>query len=223
MIGFNLIFLDVNSGVRFIVTRNTKYSMAFTTGGLLQQESIILAECYLAHRDWKLVRQQVLAENLLQSRTESSLKKITGEIIKRLKLLNDDELEYLVNANSEQQTWILWVAICKYYSFIRDFAMEVIREKFLSLYLDVTHDDYDNFFNRKADWHDELDKLSEQSRSKLRQVLFKMLVDVGILSKQHQIQPVLLSESFIKTISRASGDYLISFPVSDNQIREHLS
>jgi len=197
--------------------------MAFTTGCLFYSESLILTEEYNRIGDWTEVRKKSIDDNLLQCRTESSSKKMTGEIIKRLKCLSDEELNALINTNREEQCWLLWVAICKCYSFIRDFAVEVIREKYLSLYLEVTHDDYDNFFNRKADWHDELDKLSDNSRSKLRQVLFKMLVDVGILSKQHQIQPMLISESFIRTISRASREYLSVFPVSDNQIKEHLS
>ena len=203
-------------------SNTTKYSMAFTTGSLFLSESIIIAKEYVGNSDWATVRSHVIGENLLKCRTESSSKKITGEIIKRLKFLSEDELKFIVEASTDEQAWMLWIGICKCYGFINDFADEVIREKYLTLYSDVSMSDYDNFFNKKADWHDELDKLSVSSRSKLRQVVFKMLRQVGLLNKENQIQPVLLTGTFVRSAIKKSREYLSVFPISDSQIKDYV-
>ena len=46
-----------------------RYSMSFTTGALLYRESLVIVELYAQLADWKAVRDQVLAGNLLQMRT----------------------------------------------------------------------------------------------------------------------------------------------------------
>lgn len=59
-----------------MVSKQYTYSMAFTTGGLFLAESVKVAELYLAHGDEGVVREAVHTDNLLQSRTMSSLKRI---------------------------------------------------------------------------------------------------------------------------------------------------
>jgi hypothetical protein len=65
----------------------------------------------------------------------------------------------------------LWLAVCKRYSFIHDFAVEVLRVKFLCLEIMLTHDDYDFLYNKKAQWNEKLETLSPTTRNKNRSVL----------------------------------------------------
>ena len=73
-----------------------KYNLSFTAGGLLYRESIDITELYLALRDWKAVKTRVHDSNLIKSRTLSSSIRICREILLRLALLNDDELNILI-------------------------------------------------------------------------------------------------------------------------------
>lgn len=205
------------------MSQTAKYSMGFTSACLLQQESMLLVKAYDSLRDWKQVREQALSENLLQCRTEVTAKRLVGELIKRLKCLDDSELEFLMDADSYEQVWMLWVAICRSYRFIHDFSVEVIREKYLTLYTEVQQSDYDTFFNQKLDWHEELEKLSPSTQERLRQNLFKMLKEVGILSSDNNICPSLLSSSFVRTLYRSSSKDLSLFPISDSQLKVHIS
>lgn len=156
-----------------------KYNMSFTAGALLQPESVTIAKLYLEVGDWDLVKEKVIAENLLQSRALSTLKRLSHEIIARLETLSIDELTLLTESEYQDQAYILWIAICRYYRFIADFATEVLRERFITFKPDLQHSDFDTFLNRKCDWHSELDSLSVSTRKKLRQVLFKMLRDAN--------------------------------------------
>lgn len=192
--------------------------MSFTAGALLQPESVTIAKLYLEVGDWDLVKEKVIAENLLQSRALSTLKRLSHEIIARLETLSIDELTLLTESEYQDQAYILWIAICRYYRFIADFATEVLRERFITFKPDLQHSDFDTFLNRKCDWHSELDSLSVSTRKKLRQVLFKMLRDANFLDSRNNIQATMLSSRLIGIIKHNDSRDIKYFTISGNAI-----
>lgn len=198
------------------------YNMSFTAGGLFLRESIELAELFLLVGDWTTVRSKALDHNLIQSRTKSSAIRICREICKRLEGLSKAELKILAKGSMQEQQQILWLAICRRHSFIREFAVEVIREKYLQLDLDLRPEDYDAFFNAKAEWHDVLEQITESTRKKLRQVIFRMLRETGLLTKHNVINPAMLTLQVAQAVGSQTPDDLRIFPLSDTNIRELL-
>lgn len=190
-----------------------KYRMSFTTGGLFLHESVKLAHIYQAIHDWELVKQKTLAENILQTRTVKSAQRIVYEIIKRLRHLSDDEIELLCDGDAQEQRQILWLAICREYLFIAAFANEVMRERLISLKDDLKPEEFDFFLNRKAEWHKEVESLSPSTRTKLRQVLFKMLREAGLLNENFTIYPIMLSPRLLDLIASEHKHELNVFPV----------
>lgn len=191
--------------------------MAFTAGGLLLPESVKIAEFYVELGDWKKVRDTAIEKNVLQSRTQSSAQRLTREAVGRLKELPAEEMELLLEGTSTEQRHVLWLAACKHYRFIFDFAVEVIREKVLLLDHTLERDDYDKFFNSKADWHDELERLTDSTKQKLREVVFKMLREAGFW-ENGIILPPILTPRFVQTVSRRSSEYLAALPVPGSEI-----
>ena len=120
--------------------------MSFTTGSLFRQESLKVAELFIACGDWNAVRKNVLSENLLQARTLNTLKRVYREISSRLKTLCEDELALMVNGTPQDQNQLLWLAVCRRYTFIADFSKEVLREKFISFKGVLQYEDFDAFF-----------------------------------------------------------------------------
>ena len=196
-----------------------KYSMSFTTGALLHQESVNLAGWYLEKCDWNGVRDEVISRNLLQARTANSAKRIYREICSRLKCLNRDELELLVEGDHQEQAYLLWLAICRRYRFLYDFSAEVIRERFLTLRYDLGYEDFDAFFNSKMEWHEEMERITTITRNKLRQVTFKMLRECELLNSDSSIVPALLSSRLINVICSHSGRDLYLFPIMDTTLQ----
>ncbi|QSV44986.1 DUF1819 family protein [Geobacter benzoatilyticus] len=196
--------------------------MSFTAGGLFLRESVEIAELFLTQGDWKAVRYMALNQNLIQSRTASSSKRVCREICLRLEKLHEAELNVLIEGSLQEQQQILWVGICRRHRFIYEFASEIIREKYLQINLDLRPEDYDAFFNAKAEWHDELEQLTESTRNKLRQVVFRMLREADILTKANSINPVILSAQVARAVASHSPDDLKIFPLSDRDIRELL-
>ncbi len=190
------------------------YKLSFTGAGLSISESITIAETYLRLRDWDAVKEKVFTENLLQARTQSSVQRTFQELTPRLQQLTDEQLELLVEGNHQEQKQILWFAVCKRYAYIREFAIEVIHDKYLGLDYELTGFDYEAFFNRKADWHDELDQLKDTSKTKIKTVLFRMLREAGLLSNDNVIIPALPSSRTIDALAPDSPTSLRIFPAT---------
>ena len=194
------------------------YNMSFSSGGLFFNESLRIAEIYLENKDWKLVRDNVLNNNILQASTESSLKRTTREVIPRLRLLSGDQLKLLISGSRQEQNFLLWLGVCKRHEFIKDFAVEIIREKYLRLSYELTQLDYDIFYNRKSEWHPELEKISESTRKKLRQVLFRIIREAELVTGEGMIVPVFFTEDLAKVIIKDNVSWFNIYPVSDLDI-----
>lgn len=196
-----------------------KYSMSFTTGSLFHRESVKLAALYLELGDWNSVRDKVIAENLLQTRTLNTLKRVCREVISRLRTLSPGELELLVQVSHQEQAYLLWIAVCHRYRFIAEFAVEVLRERYITLKTDLTHEDFDSFFNRKSEWHSELDALTPATRGKLRQVLFKILREVDFLTANNMINAAMISPRLLEVIYRGDRRDISYFPIFESDLK----
>jgi hypothetical protein len=194
-----------------------KYALSFTTGALLRQESVKLAGLFLEKGDWNLVREVAIQNNILQTRTAKSSVRLFQEISSRLKGINDDELTLLVEGTVQDQGHILWLALCRRYKFIADFAVEVLREKLLSLQPELNYEDFELFFHKKAEWHPELDAIKPITKVKARGMLFKMLREADLLSTDNRIQPAMLSPLFLETIDFDRRTDVIFFPTLQSQ------
>ena len=192
--------------------------MSFTAGALLQSESVTIAKLYLELGSWNEVKDKAIANNVLQSRAVSTLKRISYEIISRLSTLTSEELILLVNSSHKDQAYLIWMAVCRHHKFIADFATEVLRERFITFKPDLQYSDFDVFFNRKCDWHSELDGLSVSTKKKLRQVLFKMLREADFLDGKNNIQATILSPRLLDVIERSGGRDIMYFTVSENAV-----
>ncbi|MGJ0336285.1 DUF1819 family protein [Aliarcobacter cryaerophilus] len=201
---------------------NEKYLMSFLVGGLFYQHSLSLAELYLALKDWNEVSKKVLDQNILQARMVSSAKRITLEIINRLKTLTLQELELLTSTSPIEQKQILFISVCRRYKFIYDFAKDVIRERYLTLKYDLPTEEFDSFYNQKEQWHEELEKISPSSKYKLRTVLYKILLEAEIIDKNKIIMPTMLSPELISLVAKKDLDDLLVFPISDIDIKKGL-
>lgn len=176
------------------------YNMGFTSSALLVRESQIIVERYFVLQDWKKVLKNVVDENLLRSRTVGTCKRLSWGIVNRVKELDVHELKKVLVGRDDEVRQVLWLAICRRYQFISDFAREVLHEHFLQFKPKITADDYQVFFNRKAAWHEELEQLSRTSAAKIKQVLFRMMREAGLLDGENRIIPTIFSDDMQKII-----------------------
>ncbi|MGB7510661.1 MAG: DUF1819 family protein [Pelodictyon phaeoclathratiforme] len=193
--------------------------MAFTTGALFYRESVALAMLFVELNDWDRVREKVLSENLLQSRTLNTSKRQCREIISRLKTLDQKELDLLISGSTQEQKYLLWLAVCRYYRFIAEFAEEVIRERYIGLKHDLQYEEFDFFFDKKSEWHPELEEIKPTTRNKLRQVLFKILRESQLLTDRNSINAAMLSQRLLAAIPRQRRKDVFLFPIFESDLR----
>ncbi|PZR87475.1 MAG: DUF1819 domain-containing protein [Stutzerimonas stutzeri] len=190
-----------------------KYRMSFSVGGLMLNESLAIAQGYQRGESWASARERLLAQGT------SSLPKLTSqtralrEVYDRVSHLSDDERDYLsTKADRVEQQAMVWLAICRTYRFVYEFAVEVINERYQSWRLDLGHEVFDRFFAEKAESDPGLAELSASTCVKLRQVLFRILREAGLRSVEGRIQPIWLSGRMKRLIEESNPTDLRVFP-----------
>lgn len=194
-----------------------RYALSFTTGGLLVREAEVLAPVYVEHRDWTKVRDVAVVENLLQARTRSTGIRRVRETVKRLSALSDLEVGILAEITASERGHLMWAAACRRYDLIGEFAEEVLRERFLTLAGTVSYGDYDSYYRGKAMWHDELSEVTDLSYKKLRQVLFRMMIEGGLITGQGAIEPVFFTARVAELLTQRAPSDIRFFPTRKAQ------
>lgn len=98
----------------------------------------------------------------------------------------------------------------------------MLLERYLTLKYDLPTEEFDSFYNQKEQWHEELEKISDSSKYKLRTVLYKILIEAEIIDKNKIIMPTMISKQLISLIAKKDLDDLLIFPISDLDIRKGL-
>lgn len=191
---------------------DSRYALSFTTGALLAREGALLAAVYADVRDWEKVRDRAVEDNLLQARTHRTGVRLVRETVKRLSVLTDQEVELIDELTAPERGHLMWVAACRRYGLIGEFAEEVLRERFLLLASTLQYEDFDSFVRGKALWHDELATIKDSTMQKLRSNVFKMLVEAELLSASGHIIPAVLSERLIALLSERAPSDVRFFP-----------
>lgn len=192
-----------------------EYNFSFIAGGLLVNELAAVAEVLHDLQDWDKTGEYVEAENLLRSRATSSGRRMFAEIRNRLQMLTRTQRMLLMEGVTSDQTDVAWLAVCKAYRIVREFAEEVVRERFVTLAMTVSGDDFDRFLDAKEAWEPRLETLAESTREKARTVIMRMLREAGITSDDGFIQPTLLSPEFVAVLCPKDVALYRIFPISD--------
>ena len=165
------------------IKRNVDYRLSFGTGGLYVNESIVLLNLYLECEDWSQVIEKSVENNILQFKSDASTRRATREICIRLQSLLPEERSFFLDTDTQDQSMITWVSVCRTYDFIGTFASSILIDSYASYRLELGHADFDFFFEEQIQWHSELEEVTETTRKKLRQILFRMMREAGFLSR----------------------------------------
>lgn len=187
--------------------------MSFSTGGLFLNESIEVARLHGSEGSWDDTIVRALAEGTVSLPKTASQQRTLREIVNRISTLTDDELALLIETDdrTEQQA-LLWLAACRAYRFVGEFSIQVLRDRHLSYRLDLPLEAFDMFWDEKAEWYPELGEISNSTRLKLRQVLFRIMREAEIISTDGTIQTAYLTPRVRSLISQTRATDLAVFP-----------
>ena len=189
-----------------------KYGLSMSGSKIRMQESMLAVEMYNEICDWDEVRRRIVDENLFQLNAVSSRKRVTSEVVKRLRTLTDGELEFLQGSYGDDRCAMLWVAVCRTYQFVRDLSEQMIAGRYNRTVPDFTMEAYDAFFEEQAEIHPELNALSDEGKKKMRNQVFLMLAECRLLSEDGRITPLHPTPMFKNALDPSRKEDLRLFP-----------
>ena len=199
----------------------TKYTFSFTGASALIPETSVIAEEYNRLKDWKSVRKSLLDNNSLNKVKQATFAREFREIKKRLSLLTSDQLNLLIQGSRDDAKSIILLSLAKTYPFVKDFITEVLRNKYMIFDTVLTETDYNKFFNAKSLSHDELNTITELTAKKVKQRVYTLLDQVGLITqaKNGTILKPVLSSKVIEVIIEDDPSFLMVFLYSNEEIK----
>lgn len=187
--------------------------MSFSVGGLLLNESVAVARLHVEGEPWAQTMLRAMDAGATTLPKTASNRRTLREIVNRLLTLSTEERRFLLDeADRTDQQALLWLAACRAYRLVHEFALDVIYERHLSYQADLPLESFDIFYETKAEWNEDLASLSMSTRKKLRQVLFRIMREAGVITAENRIQSAILSPSLKAMIEESNPAELALFP-----------
>lgn len=197
------------------------YNLSFTAGAAMLVETHAVAEVLIeCCGDWNKVKERVFTENIMQKDKKSSITRYYALIKQRLEVLTKEELCLLAECPAAIQRQMVLLAICKAYRFIYDFINESIRDAYYNQYEKVSKTAFNEFFNEKKFEHPELEKVTDKTVAKMRQVIFRILEQTELIENLESgiIQRPFLRNTVEQAIIRDNPALLSVFMYSNAEI-----
>lgn len=200
-----------------------KYSLSFTAASLRLSDFIKFAD-YFENFEGEIRATKVNADEVLGTGNKKSNQRIVAELARRYNALTTEQKGLMTRGSFDAKKQISYLAIAKSNQFIRDFIIEIVREKALVYDLKLDDSDFNIFINRKIPTHQELEVFKESTMYKAKQTLFKILADAGIIdsTSSRQLQSQWLSEEVKMIIVKDNPEWLKLFLLDDLEIQKSL-
>ena len=198
------------------------YSLSLTAASLMSFETEQVALLFLQHKDWEVVKNLVVDDNIMQKGTISTRKREFAEIKKRLKNISDDDLRFISNCTTDELKLYCLFLCSKTYRVIFEFISEVIRDKYLMFDYSILDSDYIRFIESKTMDSIKLQNITENTEYKIKQVIFKILEQSTLIdsAKLRNIQKPYISDELESIITKNNPMFLSTYLYTDGEIQK---
>ena len=179
-----------------------------------------VAGLFLEHKDWKLVSEIVVDDNIMQKGTVSTRKREFAEIKKRLIDLDDEELFFMLNCTTDELKLFCLYLCTKTYRLLFEFIAETIREKYLMFDYSIYDSDYAKFIESKTASSTKLQKITDKTTYKIKQVIFRILEQSTLIdtAKNKNTQKPYISEELQTIVAQNDAKYLACYLYTNGEI-----
>ena len=181
------------------------YSAKLTGEPFLYNETKIIAQYLLEGISPEELKQKNINENLIKYKSPQSIVRVNSPIFKRLAVMDAEMLDEFVHSDIETSKYILLYAIMKTDKLVKDFIVEVYKDKLFMRKDYIEKFDIDNWYEEKCILSKTLRERTESTTAKLKQVLMKILQDSGLVIKEKNkfkvVRP-LLKEKYISILDK---------------------
>ena len=184
------------------------YSAKLTAEPFLYNETKIIAQYLLDGISPEELKRKNTEENLIKYKSTKSIVRVNSPIFRRLNVMDCEMLDEFVHTDIETSKYILLYTIMKTDKLVRDFIVEVYKDKLLMRKDYIEKFDIDNWYEEKCISSKALRERTESTIAKLKQVIMKILQDSGLVIKEKnrfKIVRPLLKEKYISMLDK-KGD-----------------
>ena len=184
------------------------YSAKLTAEPFLYNETKIIAQYLLDGISPEELKRKNIVENLIKYKSIKSIVRVNSPIFRRLNVMDREMLDEFVHTDIETSKYILLYTIMKTDRLVRDFVVEVYKDKLLMRKDYIEKFDIDNWYEEKCILSKTLRERTESTATKLKQVIMKILQDSGLVIKEKnrfKIVRPLLKEKYISMLDK-KGD-----------------
>ena len=184
------------------------YSAKLTAEPFLYNETKIIAQYLLDGISPEELKRKNVEENLIKYKSSKSVVRVNSPIFRRLNVMDSEMLDEFVHTDIETSKYILLYTIMKTDRLVRDFVVEVYKDKLLMRKDYIEKFDIDNWYEEKCILSNTLRERTESTAAKLKQVIMKILQDSGLVIKEKnrfKIVRPLLKEKYISMLDK-KGD-----------------
>lgn len=184
------------------------YSAKLTAEPFLYNETKIIAQYLLDGISPEELKRKNIEENLIKYKSTKSIVRVNSPIFRRLNVMDREMLDEFVHTDIETSKYILLYTIMKTDKLVRDFVIEVYKDKLYMRKEYIEKFDIDNWYEEKCILSKTLRERTESTSAKLKQVIMKILQDSGLVIKEKdrfKIVRPLLKEKYISMLDK-NGD-----------------
>ncbi len=190
----------------------SRYKGDLVAGSLLVNESRKIAQLLVRGLEVNELLEKVIKDNLLQKRSPASTKRQARLIVKRLMTLPEPFWNIISSGSHDQATQTLFCAAIKYSPILGDFVSSVAAGNMRVFKKEITHLQWDDYFETCIAIDPSIDSWSESSRKKVRQVSFLILAQAGVIdsTRTRNILPFHLLPEIRSMLLMHSEQYILS-------------
>ena len=187
------------------------YNGEIVAGSLLINESRKIARLLLNDADAEAWHQAIVIENVLQKRSPVAAKRQARLIKNRLSLMKPDLWEIVDNGSADVAIQALLAAAIKHSRLVGDFMDTVIRQHWQTFKEKISAKDWKDFLEICAQVDPKVDEWTETTRSKLKQIVFRILAESKYIAstRSPKLLPVSIAPDVRKYLVKNLEDYVL--------------
>lgn len=190
---------------------NKIYNGDIVAGSLLMEESRKIARLLLEDVNADGWYQAIVLDNILQKRSPAAAKRQARLIKKRLTTMDRELWQLVHDGSSEITAQALLAATIKQSRLVGDFMDKVLRLHFQTFTKKIGINDWNQFLDTCAQVDPQVDTWKESTRSKLKQVVFRMLAEAKYIesTRSCKLIPVSLAPEIERYLVKKKETYVL--------------
>ncbi len=188
-----------------------RYKADITAGSLKVTESRVIADLLLRGvngKDWEIA---IIDQNVLQTRSPATAKRLTRLIRRRLELMDSDLWQLIRDGSGDVATHAVLAAAVKHSALLGDFLDLVLREQYRIFGKALTSQLWGQFLDDCRGRDPEMPVWNESTRKRLRSSVFQILAQAGYIenTRTKKLQTVHIASQVIDYLEKHKEQYVL--------------